>query len=45
MAAPGNGATASEGEYGSSPGRTGEMREELRVERMAVTACGSAAGS
>lgn len=33
VAALGNGATASEGEYGSSPGRTGEMREELRVER------------
>jgi hypothetical protein len=34
VAAPGNGATASEGEYGTSPGRTGEMREELRVERI-----------
>jgi hypothetical protein len=29
-----NGATAPEGEYGTSPGRTGEMREELRVERI-----------
>jgi hypothetical protein len=27
-------ATASDGEYGASPGRTGEMRDELRVERV-----------